>query len=199
MATAASSRATPPASRRSTSVSSAGSPPPSSIHKGATARSAVSPRVSASLSTPARRPSVKGTTSPPPQAVNGETRESLSQSLKHETEKKEQVRGTQHLRSKAPYLISMQLLVQLQDKEQAITTLKTENDHLTSALNSAESRLAELYADQNRMEEEMAARMEVTEKLRVQVRELEKEKRDLQRRYNEQVSALYVVHMTYAC
>ena len=38
------------------------------------------------------------------------------------------------------------------------------------------------------MEEEMAARMEVMEKLRTQVRELEKEKRDIQRRYNEQVS-----------
>ena len=33
----------------------------------------------------------------------------------------------------------------------------------------------------------MAARVEVVEKLRTQVRELEKEKRDLQRRYNEQV------------
>jgi len=34
----------------------------------------------------------------------------------------------------------------------------------------------------------MAARIEVAEKLRTQVRELEKEKRDVQRRYNEQVS-----------
>lgn len=33
----------------------------------------------------------------------------------------------------------------------------------------------------------MAQRIEVAEKLREQVRELEKEKRDLQRRYNEQV------------
>ena len=33
----------------------------------------------------------------------------------------------------------------------------------------------------------MAARIEVAEKLRSQVRELEKEKRDIQRRYNEQV------------
>lgn len=56
-----------------------------------------------------------------------------------------------------------------------------------SALNSAESRLNDLYADQARMEEEMAARIEVAEKLRAQVKELEREKRDLQRRYNEQV------------
>lgn len=34
----------------------------------------------------------------------------------------------------------------------------------------------------------MATRMEVSEKLRTQVRELEKEKRDVQRRYNEQAS-----------
>lgn len=38
------------------------------------------------------------------------------------------------------------------------------------------------------MEEEMSARIEVTEKLRAQVRELEKEQRELNRRYNEQVS-----------
>jgi hypothetical protein len=43
------------------------------------------------------------------------------------------------------------------------------------------------------MEEEMATRIEVTEKLRAQVRELEKEKRDLHRRYNEQVGPQYYV------
>ncbi|KAK7694875.1 hypothetical protein QCA50_002063 [Cerrena zonata] len=170
MATTASARAAPPASRRSSSISSASGPQtPSSIARGATARSAVSPRVSASLNPPARRPSLKGAT-PPSVSPNGETRESLSASLKRETEKKEQ------------------LLVQLQDKDQAITGLKTENDSLSSSLNAAETRLAELYADQNRMEEEMAARIEVAEKLRSQVRELEKEKRDIQRRYNEQTS-----------
>jgi len=47
--------------------------------------------------------------------------------------------------------------------------------------------LAELYADQRRAEDELAARIEVIEKLRSQIRELEKEKRDIQRRYNEQV------------
>ena len=35
---------------------------------------------------------------------------------------------------------------------------------------------------------ELAQRMDISEKLREQVRELEKEKRDVQRRYNEQVS-----------
>lgn len=80
-----------------------------------------------------------------------------------------------------------QILVQLQNKEQSFTELTTESDHLHSALNAAESRLAELYADQARAEDEMATRMEVAEKLRSQVREAEREKRELQRRYNEQV------------
>lgn len=75
----------------------------------------------------------------------------------------------------------------MQDKEQTITGLKSENDSLSSALHTAETRLGELYADQSRMEEEMSARIEVIEKLRNQTRELEKEKRDAQRRYNEQV------------
>ena len=79
-----------------------------------------------------------------------------------------------------------QLLLQLQHKEQTITSLKADNDNLSSALHTAETRLGELYADQSRVEEEMAARIEVIEKLRNQTRELEKEKRDAQRRYNEQ-------------
>ncbi|CDO76614.1 hypothetical protein BN946_scf184868.g28 [Trametes cinnabarina] len=165
MATTAPARATP-ASRRSPPTLTT-SPAASSIAKGATARAAANARASSSVSSPARRASVRA--SQPP-ALNGETRESLSASLKVETEEKEK------------------LLVQLQDKDQTITQLTTENDKLTSALHAAESRLAELYADQNRMEEDMAARIEVIEKLRTQVRELEKEKRDIQRRYNEQTA-----------
>ncbi|KZT75170.1 hypothetical protein DAEQUDRAFT_659280 [Daedalea quercina L-15889] len=170
MATAASARATP-ASRRTPST--APTTPTAPIVRGATARSAVSPRVTASMNgtAAARRGSLKGAT-PPASIVNGEareTRESLSASLKEETEKKEH------------------LLVQLQDKDQTIATLTAENGTLDSALKTAESRLTEMYAEQNRMEEEMAARIDITEKLRTQVRELEKDKRDIQRRYNEQV------------
>jgi len=75
----------------------------------------------------------------------------------------------------------------LQNKDQTITTLTEESANLSTALNTAESRLYEFYTEQARMEEEMSARIEVAEKLRAQVRELEKEKRDLHRRYNEQV------------
>ncbi|KZT30504.1 hypothetical protein NEOLEDRAFT_1054416 [Neolentinus lepideus HHB14362 ss-1] len=168
MATVASSppnpgaRRTPPGSvsSRPTHV------PSSSISKGATARSAISPRVNSTLS-PGRRASLKAAA--PPRLNGTETKESLADSLRRETDEKEQ------------------LIVQLQNKEGVITNLTTENDNLSSALNSAESRLTELYADQARMEEETAARMDIIDKLRNQVRDLEKEKRDLQRRYNEQV------------
>ncbi|OJT03071.1 hypothetical protein TRAPUB_6414 [Trametes pubescens] len=166
MATTAPARATPTPRRSPPTLSS--SPAASSIAKGATARAAVGPRAAASVTSPARRASIRA--SQPPALNGGETRESLSVSLKAETEHKEK------------------LLVQLQDKEQTITQLTTDNDNLTSSLHAAESRLAELYADQNRTEEEMAARIEVIEKLRTQVRDLEKEKRDIQRRYNEQTS-----------
>jgi chromosome segregation ATPase len=85
--------------------------------------------------------------------------------------------------------VFLQLLLQIQIKDHTINSLTSENANLSSALGAAESRLNDLYADQSRMEDEMAARIEVAEKLREQVRELEREKRDIQRRYNEQVMA----------
>jgi DNA-binding CsgD family transcriptional regulator len=78
-------------------------------------------------------------------------------------------------------------MVKMQDKEQTIANLTSQNDNLTSALNAAETRINELYADQNRSEMEMAQRIDISEKLREQVRELEKERRDVLRRYNDQV------------
>ena len=77
--------------------------------------------------------------------------------------------------------------MQLQNKDQIISSLTQENANLTSSLNTAESRINELFQEQSRTELEMASRIDVAEKLRAQIRELEKEKRDLQRRYNEQV------------
>ena len=79
----------PPASRRSTSVSSGSThSPSSSISKGATARAAASPRVPSNLSPASRRGSIKA---PSPPALTGETRESLALALRHETDAKEQV------------------------------------------------------------------------------------------------------------
>ncbi|KAF8622914.1 hypothetical protein AX15_006675 [Amanita polypyramis BW_CC] len=138
---------------------------PPAIARGATARSAASPRVNASLAnTSARRASLKPSSSPAP---NGDSKDTLKQDADHKE----------------------QLLVQLQDKETTITTLTTENDNLTSALNAAESRLNELYAEQSRSEVELAQRIDIIDKLRAQMREFEREKRDLQRRYNEQTTS----------
>lgn len=81
----------------------------------------------------------------------------------------------------------IKLLVQLQDKDQLLATYSTENAELTSALSSTESRLRDLYAEQSRWETELSQRIDISDKLRDQLRELEKEKRDIQRRYNEQV------------
>ena len=81
-----------------------------------------------------------------------------------------------------------QLLVRVQNKEQTISDLTAENDNLNASLNVAESRMAELYADQARMEEETATRLDLVDMLRAQVLELEREKRDVLRRYDEQVN-----------
>jgi hypothetical protein len=76
-------------SRRSPSISS---PRSTTITKGATARSAINPRVSASLNSP-RRSSLKSTTPPP---VSADAQDALADSLKRETEEKERVCGRVH-------------------------------------------------------------------------------------------------------
>lgn len=78
--------------------------------------------------------------------------------------------------------------MKIQDKDQSIAELTKENSGLTTTLNAAETRLNELYADQARIEEETVARLDLVDRLRSQVQELEREKRDILRRYNEQVS-----------
>ncbi|KZS96067.1 hypothetical protein SISNIDRAFT_473483 [Sistotremastrum niveocremeum HHB9708] len=155
-------RTSPP----TTSVSPPG--PSSLIAKGGTARSAVPPRAKSSL--PARRTSLHVSPSRTASSSQNsdEARDGLLASLKRETEEKEE------------------LLVRLQNKEQTLSSLTSDNDNLLSALNAAEGRLTEFYAEQSRMDDEMAAKGEVIDKLRDQVRELEKEKRDAIRRYNEQ-------------
>lgn len=190
MSTTATSR--PPAAhlRRSPpAVSGPGNPPASSLPRGATARAAASARLSTAGTPAARRASLKGAVQPAP-ALNGNNRESLAASLKQETEEKEKVslfRDRQFVGDINP---SLQLMVQVQDKDQIISTMKSENDNLQSALHAAETRLTEMYADQGRMEEDLAARIEVIDKLRNQTRDLEREKREMQRRYNEQVGSV---------
>ncbi|KAJ8521422.1 hypothetical protein ONZ45_g1868 [Pleurotus djamor] len=143
--------------------------PPSTLTRGPTARAAASSRPASTLGSPtARRASLKASTSP---ILNGETKESLALSLKRETEQKEK------------------LLVQLQDKDTAVSELGSQVEELTATLDAARTRVNEFYAEQARSEAELANHMEVAEKLRSQVRELEKEKRDIQRRYNEQTTS----------
>ncbi|KAF9068108.1 hypothetical protein BDP27DRAFT_1266901 [Rhodocollybia butyracea] len=142
--------------------------PSSSIARGATARSAASPRSASSLNSAAARKPASRSSSVSIQ--NGEAMENLAAEAKEATERKEQ------------------LMVQLQDKDQIISNLTKDTDNLTSALHAAETRLNELYAEQGRSEQELSQRIDISEKLRTQVWELEKEKRDLLRRYNEQTS-----------
>ena len=87
----------------------------------------------------------------------------------------------------------LKLLLQLQDKDQLLATYSTENAELTSALSATESRLRDLYTEQSRWETELSQRIDISDKLRDQLRETEKEKRDIQRRYNEQV---HLIHLT---
>ena len=61
---------------------------------------------------------------------------------------------------------------------------------LRSQLGEAEERLTELYENQARTEDEMAARMDLVDRLRTQIHELEKDNRDMTKRYNEQVCRL---------
>lgn len=72
-------------------VSGNGTTSTTGLPRGATARAAVSPRLSSSLSAPgARRGSIKAAVAPPIVLPEG-SRESLAASLKAETEEKEKV------------------------------------------------------------------------------------------------------------
>ncbi|KAF8486649.1 hypothetical protein JB92DRAFT_3130814 [Gautieria morchelliformis] len=66
--------------------------------------------------------------------------------------------------------------------------LTTGNATVLSTLHAAGSRLAVLYADQSRMEEDIVTCMEIAEKRRSQVQDLEREKREVLRRYTEQTA-----------
>lgn len=75
-----------PSSKR---VSSPSQSVPPSLTRGATARSAASPRLSTLNSGASRRPVTKSSSSTP--VLNGEVNEALAASLKQETDQKEQV------------------------------------------------------------------------------------------------------------
>ncbi|KAF8313809.1 hypothetical protein DL93DRAFT_2228267 [Clavulina sp. PMI_390] len=117
-------------------------------------------------STSPRRSSDRGSGAASPDRPT--SRSSFYASLARETEEKEA------------------LLVRVQELEATINGLNTTNTTLHTSITDAEVRIAELYDDQARMEDELASRNVVTEKLRNEIHELEKEERDLRKRYNDQ-------------
>ncbi|KAM0788970.1 hypothetical protein ACM66B_003043 [Microbotryomycetes sp. NB124-2] len=84
----------------------------------------------------------------------------------------------------------------LDDLQAHVDELERERDGLTTTstalqhdLQAAKQRVDELLNDQARMEEELAGRMEVLDKLRTQVRDLERDRRDTTKRYREQADS----------
>ncbi|KAK4057937.1 hypothetical protein OIO90_001156 [Microbotryomycetes sp. JL221] len=67
--------------------------------------------------------------------------------------------------------------------------LLNQHDLLQQDLQAAKKNVDNLLNDQARMEEELAGRIEVLDKLRTQVRELEKERRESTKRYREQADS----------
>jgi chromosome segregation ATPase len=62
---------------------------------------------------------------------------------------------------------------------------------LRNSIATAEKQLLDAYNEQSRMEEELCGHQAITEKLREQLKEAEREKRDLSRRYQEQVIGIF--------
>ncbi len=78
--------------------------------------------------------------------------------------------------------------MRIQDLDSTVSNLANENAKLQTTLTQAESRLSEYYTEQSRMDQELGVRMDLAEKLRAQLRDMEKEKRELTKRYQDQVS-----------
>jgi DNA repair exonuclease SbcCD ATPase subunit len=87
------------------------------------------------------------------------------------------------------------LMIKVQEHETTIASLASECSNLHTAIATAETRIRDLYEEQARMEDELADRNVVTEKLRNQIREVEKEERDLRKRYNDQVSIYFPIFL----
>ncbi|GAA5919438.1 hypothetical protein JCM1841_002390 [Sporobolomyces salmonicolor] len=73
--------------------------------------------------------------------------------------------------------------------EQGQRGQEDERRTLERELEGARTRADELLAEEGRMEEELAGRIEVLEKLRATVRELERDKREATKRYREQADS----------
>ncbi|KAH7338885.1 hypothetical protein B0J17DRAFT_614163 [Rhizoctonia solani] len=88
-----------------------------------------------------------------------------------------------------------ELMMRLANRDDAIAQLEARLANLDTNMIQGESRLSELYADQERweaerakLEREIAKKTTVIDKLRIQLRELEKENRECTRRLTEQAA-----------
>lgn len=159
---------------------------------------APSPRRGSSAVPPTRAsPQARATPERPSSAGSPErpsSRSSFYASLARETEEKEAVRlpfisySPVATDSDISDTRGRQLMVKVQELEATIASMTTEMTTFNSVVVTAEARITELYEEQTRMEDELASRNVVTEKLRNQVHELERDERDLRKRYNDQVS-----------
>ncbi|KAJ1302699.1 hypothetical protein OPQ81_003014 [Rhizoctonia solani] len=88
-----------------------------------------------------------------------------------------------------------ELMMRLANRDDAIAQLESRLAALDTNMSQGETRLSELYADQERweaeraaLEKEIAKKTTVIDKLRIQLRELEKENRECTRRLTEQAA-----------
>lgn len=75
------------------------------------------------------------------------------------------------------------------DVASKLSLSEAEVESLTVAISQREERVDELLREQERMEDEVYARMEVVERLRKQLDESQKSKAEAERRYHDQVSS----------
>jgi hypothetical protein len=106
----------------------------------------------------------------------------------------------------APHEVLASLVQRYQDElDQALEQTQAKDDHAARAeedrarlgkdLDTAKRRIDELLNEQARMEDELSGRIEVLDKLRANVRELEREKKEATKRYREQVSGELVFRL----
>ncbi|QRV80334.1 TATA element modulatory factor 1 DNA-binding domain protein [Ceratobasidium sp. AG-Ba] len=145
----------------------------SALSRGATARAAVQPP-------PSRTGSANGIKrgSPvPDRSASPALSDALEGALRREVEEKEE------------------LMMRLASRDESIAELQAQISEMRVTMGFGEGRLSELYADQERweserarLEEELAKKNNVIDKLRAQLREIEKESRDSTRRLAEQAA-----------
>lgn len=142
--------------------------------------------VSRASPTPKAPPPIRRTTaSSRPNSIRSDSRDAAKDGITGSTKDTDTHDSLDASRDEKNY---DELRLRIQDLDGTVSSLAAENASLQTSLNQAETRISELYADQARMDEELSVRNNLAEKLRAQLRELEKEKRDLTRRYNEQTS-----------